>query len=505
MRQLLSIIFAAIIASASSAQTINWSPEVNVRAKGKMKRLFTTDSASFSAVIAQYKAFADPDAIVQEFNMPGVTAGSSYTVEPNEQNLEGMVVLGNRIYALFINTDTENNLLVAKGRVANDGDADVIEIGSVGYKRAKQKGSFDFVESKNHTKLLVVESPPIEKYNMERFRLTMFNDSLNKLWTKEIKLPYLDQEFNIINSKVDGHGNVFLLTTHKDILSKQNNNRRLSRKNYTVLVYSEDKNKLKEFDIRLKDKWVSGLNMSFNRDGDVMVGGFYNDTKVEGALGSFYLTIDKDSIVIKNKSLSPFGQGFIDQLVPGRQQSKNIGLEDFQFDNFVIGKDGCSYMTAEQYFVRTSSYFDQRTGVTNYTYYYHYNDIVVVKFGLDGKVLWTKKVAKKQVTMNDNGDYSGYVVVPRNDGICLLYNDHLKNFVENDEEAIRTMNNPQRSITAMVTINKNGAINKKPLFDLEEQGTIILPEIGEYINAQKFVIYTKQSRVFRFASIAFDD
>ncbi|MDG2330883.1 MAG: hypothetical protein P8M05_04760 [Flavobacteriales bacterium] len=504
MRQLVFIILTVIIFQEVSAQKINWSPELSIRGKAKMKRLLKMDSSSFSAVIAQYKTFGDPDANIQEFTLPDMNFGEEYTIQANDQNLESLVELGGQVYALFINTDTENSQVIANARLASNSAAKLTSIGSIDYKRANHKGTFDFVESQDYSKLLVIEYPPYEKYNMEKFRLTMYNDSLDELWATEIKLPYLDQEFKIVGNQVDKHGNVFLLTTYNNILSKQNKNRGISIKNYTVMVYSNQKNKLKEFDIQLKDKWVNGLNMSFNNEGDIVVGGFYNDSREGANSGTIYMTIDKDSIEIKSKSLNPFSAGFTNQLVYGRQQSKKIDLEDFHFDYFVNGHDGSMYMTAEQYFVRTSSYFDQRTGVTNYTYYYHYNDIIVVKIDSDGKELWTKKIAKKQVTSNDNGDYSGYIVTPNKNGISVFYNDNLKNFENNDTEEIRTMNNPQRSMTAMVNINKNGEIIKKPLFNLEEQETIILPKIGKNLNKQQFILLTKKSRVFRFASIVLE-
>ena len=504
MRQLFFIILAVIFLQELTAQKINWSPELSIRGKAKMKRLLKLDSSSFSAVLAHYKAFGDPDAYIQDFSLPEMNFGGEQMIQTNNQNLESLVELGNQVYALFINTDTEKNQIIANARLARNSAAKLTSIGSIDYKKSNHKGTFDFVESQDYSKLLVIESPPYEKYNMEKFRLTMYNDSLKQLWTTEIKLPYLDQEFKIIGKQVDENGNVFLLTTYNNVLSKQNKNRGAMIKNYTVLVYNNRKNKLKEFDIQLKDKWVNGLNMSFKKDGNLMVGGFYNDTKEGASSGTICMTIDKDSIVIKNKSLNPFSDGFTNQFVSGRQQSKKMDLKDFHFDYFVNGHDGSMYMTAEQYFVRTSSYFDQRTGVTNYTYYYHYNDIIVVKIDSDGKELWTKKIAKKQVTSNDNGDYSGYVVVPNKNGISVIYNDNLKNFEENEAEEIRTMNNPQRSITAMVNINTNGEITKNLLFDTEEQETIILTKIGKYINNQLFILFTKKSRVFRFASVVLE-
>ena len=177
----------------------------------------------------------------------------------------------------------------------------------------------------------------------------------------------------------------------------------------------------------------------------------------------------------------------------------------FYFDHFLIAEDGSAFFTAEQYYVRTTSYFDQRTGVTNYTYYYHYNDIIVVKMDSESNILWTQRVPKKQVTTNDNGDFSGYAAIPYGGGLKILFNDNPKNLEDPNAIKPRAMNNPQRSRAVVLSIGSKGDIQKKLLFDESEQETILQPKIQRQIGDHTLLLFTEKSRAFRFLKLVFSD
>ena len=486
-------------------QNFSWSEPVNLKGKAKMRRFLSADSSGFTAVVAQYRTFGNPEAFVEEFSLPEMESVNSYTARTTTGEIETLVELGGKIYALVVTNDAQNDRILAHARLASNPASKMNTIGSINYKRVNQKGSFDFVESVDREKLLVVETPAYEKYKMEEFKFIMFDSSFTILWEKEIKLPYLDQEFKIVKNKVDENGNVFLLTAYKSLVSKQSQMRGMPIKNYTVLIYNKEQNRLKEFNIRLKDKWVSGLNMEFDRSGDLVVGGFYNVSRDNGVAGTFYLTIDKDSLTINSKSLSPFSDAFLSGFPLSKKERIENQLEDYYFDHFVIAKDGSAFFTAEQYYVRTTSYFDQRTGVTNYTYYYHYNDIIVVKMDAEAKILWTRRVPKKQVTTNDNGDYSGYAVVTHEGGLKVLFNDNPKNLEDPNALKPKPMNNPQRSRTVLVSISPRGEIQKSLLFSGEELETIIQPRIQRRVGNDALLLFTQKSRSFRFVKMSFSE
>jgi len=506
MIKITSIILLFLLAIPSIiGQELSWSEEVNIRGKAKMRRFLSGDTSGFSAVVAQYKTFGDPEAIVEEFEFPEMKSVNSYTARTTEGDIEKLVAIGGKTYAVILQNEPSNNETQAFVRLARNPTSTLHQVGAISYIRANQKGTFNFIESIDHSKLLVVETPPYEKYKMEEFTFNMYDTTFDKLWEKKIKLPYLDQEFTIVQNKVDRDGNVFLLTAYKSLVSKQSKPRGLPIKNYTVLIYNKEQNRLKEFNISLKDKWVSGVNMEFNHAGDLMVGGFYNETSENGISGTFYLVVDKTSLGVKKKSLNPFTETFLSGFPMNKKERLESKLEDFYFDHFLIAEDGSAFFTAEQYYVRTTSYFDQRTGVTNYTYYYHYNDIIVVKMDAESNILWTQRVPKKQVTTNDNGDFSGYAAIPYGGGLKILFNDNPKNLEDPNSIKPRAMNNPQRSRAVVLSLGSKGDIQKKLLFDESEQETILQPKIQRQIGGHTLLLFTEKSRAFRFLKLVFSD
>lgn len=505
MLKYLIIILGAFGFLGSYGQSITWGEQVKLRGKSRMNRILAADSNGFQTVIAQYKVVGKPEAIVDFYDFPGLSSSNSFTVSGSQDDLEVMYKINDKIYAFYTRVESENKKLHAYATIVDQPDGMKWDLGTINYTRTSQRGTFDFEMSEDGKKLLVIENPPFQKYSMEEFKLSLYDSTLTKLWDKPIKLPYLDQGFKILKKKVDAHGNVYLLTAHKDLLKKEDGSRGLPIKNYTVLAYNKTQNRLKEFDIVLKNKWVNGLNISFNASGDLVIGGFYSVNKDNSISGTFFLTIDPQTLSIKNKSMNAFSQGFLDQFASGNKVDAEHKLDDFYFDHFIVGEDGSPYFTAEQYYVRTTSFYDHRTGVTNYTYYYHYNDIVVVKMDQNAQVLWTRRIPKKQVTTNDNGYYSGYAVVPYKEGLRILYNDNMKNFEPGSEGKTRPMNNPQKSMATLVTVNKEGEISRKPLFSAQEYQSILQPRIRKRLADNSLLIYTQKGKAFRFATIAFSE
>jgi len=218
-----------------------------------MSKIIGADSSGFISVIAQYKLVGKPDAIVDHYQLPSLTSQSSFVLPEAEGELDVMYELGDEIYAFYVNQIKSNKQFHAYAVKAN-APSMKFDLGTIQYSRGSQRGTFGFIPSEDRSKLLVIENPPYEKYRMEEFKLTLYDSSLTKLWDKGIKLPYLDQDFKIVKCKVDQYGSVYLLTAHKNISSKQSDFKGLPLKNYTVLVYNKEQNRLKEFDIKLKDK-----------------------------------------------------------------------------------------------------------------------------------------------------------------------------------------------------------------------------------------------------------
>lgn len=495
---------------SSYAQVVQWGTENKLKGRTNIKRIFGETSQHFNTVRIQQRGFNEAQAIVETYSSETLELLEKSEIDLTEaqaknEDLENIIQLGERFFVLYTKTDTKKNTFQAYGAPVTKGQVQHEQaqlLAEMTYVRSSVKGTFDFILSENNKELMVIASPAYSKYSREKFEMILVNDSLQPVWKKAIELPYIDQDFKIIDELVDEEGNVFLLTSYKDIRDQMSAGSGLADR-YMVMLFNREQNKIKEFDLRLKEKWINGLTLNLTQDGQLMVGGFYSKTRDYSMAGTFFLAIDVERLQIANKSLNPFPREFLLQVLSEKQIEKGKELEDYYFDHFVLADDGSAYFTAEQYYVRTTSIMDQN-GQENYTYTYYYNDIVVVKINPDAQVQWVQRIPKRQATTNDRGYYSSYLVAPVDDGIKILFNDHPKNFLASEaSDKPKTMSNPQRSITAVASISSNGQLSFKPLFDAQDQGTILRPKLTSKLPNGKLLLYTQKGKTYRFAALSF--
>ena len=117
-------------------QELSWSEEVNIRGKAKMRRFLSGDTSGFSAVVAQYKTFGDPEAIVEEFEFPEMKSVNSYTARTTEGDLETLVALGGKTYAVILRNEPSNNETQAFVRLARNPTSPLHQVGAISYIRA---------------------------------------------------------------------------------------------------------------------------------------------------------------------------------------------------------------------------------------------------------------------------------------------------------------------------------------------------------------------------------
>ena len=139
-----------------------------------------------------------------------------------------------------------------------------------------------------------------------------------------------------------------------------------------------------------------------------------------------------------------------------------------------------------------SSYMDPNTRTVAYDYYYNFLDIIVTNIDTSGNVLWTKKIPKNQITVNDNGLYSSYVSGIVNDQLVFVFSDHPKNI--HTSMAEKPMNNPKSSEVTIVSIDNVGNLNKQSLFSSKLTKKSIKPYIYHTEDQELLIFITEDGR-----------
>ena len=409
-----------------------------------------------------------------------------------------------------IDSKTKNAKLIAqklndKGKQIGDFYEldEVLSSTKQGIFQRKKSGDFDIIISPDKHSFAVVRFEAFEGDKEKEITLKILQVDFKEKWSGNIKLPYIDDFYDVSNYKIGNNGEFYLLgktwkTLEKEGLSGKTKTiiKRASdgnpNFNYSFLVFNTLTSESKEFEIDLKSNFITDVNFEISENtNSVVCVGFYSAERSGYIKGTFSLSIDLTNKNINYSNQKDFSNEFLSLFVGERKAERiregkydDFELSNFRMDDFIIKPDGSAVLVAEKYFVSmtTQSYTDA-SGLTRTTttYTYTYGDIIVIYFNPSGGIDWYAKVPKNQVTQDDGGPYSSYLMNVDEKKIYLIFNDHKNNIerLKNGED-VRNMGNPKKSATVIVSIDNTGKIERELLFSAEEQKLVFRPKSSWY-------------------------
>ena len=433
------------------------------------------------------------------------------------RDFEEILMLDRQLYFLtsFNNQAHKKNYLfvqeIDNDRLTLDRRIDMIaETEAVSKNR---EGSFAFTSSPDSTKLLVYNQLPYVKRNPERFALRVFGSGFQPLWDREITLPYSDDEFSIEEYRIDNEGNVYLLGifyADRNRLERANN----PTYQYRILAYRKDGAEVQEYPLDLRGRFITDLTFRIGRDGNLVCSGFYSEKNSYSVKGTYFIRIDTETEEVISQNLKEFELEFLTAMLSSRMKEKaeraelrgnpekEAELYRYSLDELVLRSDGGALLVAEQYYIYERN-FQNFNGMWVTTYYYNYNDIIVINISPSGEIEWTARIPKRQVTVDDGGYFSSYAMSIVRDRIYFIYNDNPRN-LEQDRPMNRLHNfNGSNSVIALSEVMRDGSVNTYPLFINREASIITRPKICKQISRNSIAVYGERGRNYRFGRLDF--
>lgn len=514
----------------SEKVAIVWGPEEKESWKSTLDDIVGYDKSGFYALKKERKGMRDFDVILEHFNHKMVKTQSkdlnlSYQLqatigEYKRKKYELIKKLNNQLYLFssFSDKKTKKNTLYVQtiDKKSLEPDTQLKPLAQIDFsgKRKFNSGRYDFEFSRDSSKMLVYYSLPYEKGENQRLGLYVYDKSFNKLWDNEITLPYREDLFEVEDYQVDNEGNVHLL----GVIFKDK--RREKRKgepnyNYQILSYHSSGTALTEYPIHIQNRFLTDMKIAVTKDQDIVCAGFYSEDGTFSIRGSYFLRIDRATKEIETQSFKDFGIDFITQnMRRGAEKTakrkdekgKNVELFRYRLDDIILRADGGAVLLGEQYYwysVTNTTTDANGNRNTSTTYYYNYNDIIVVNISPEGKIDWTEKIAKRQVTSNDNGFYSSYALAIVGGKLYFIFNDNSKNLTYSGEGKIHNFIRNKDAIVVMVELNAKGEQDKKALFVARDADVIIRPTVCEQVSKQEVVIFGQRRKTQRFAKLRF--
>jgi hypothetical protein len=525
------ITFFSLVFHFSFAQEINvkWGKDYQFPKRSYIKKIIGEDATGFYVLRSQgERNNREGEMILERYSTDNITLLSSSKISVPKIKGESvryeqiLYLNGNLILFTSYYDKTEGtNAVYAQfldetGRV----NSEVRQLNKFPALQRKNTGDFEIVVSQDSSMILICSSEPFEKYSNEKLSYRVFDLELNPIWSTELELPYSGKELKISNHILDNTGNVHMLAK---VIRKDKNEKGQANYYFTILSYIYKDDAVKEYELSLRDKSISDIAFKLSPSGDLVAAGFYSNTtrgqqtsntqfgfnimstqeQKSLVAGTFYMKIDQRNQKVISRGIKEFDKSFLSEFMSSKNIDKGKELYSYLIDHLIIREDGGAILVGEQYFSSMICNYDPRTGIRNCNYHYYYNDIVVVNINPDGSIDWARKVPKKQHSVNDRGFYSSYICVYDSQKLFLLFNDNAKNIGQQDERRIRYMNNAQRAIVMLATVDNKGNVKRSPLFSAKDQKVIVRPKIFKQTGANSGIMYGQKRKTYKMGRMLF--
>ncbi|MFY0599736.1 MAG: hypothetical protein JXR03_08685 [Cyclobacteriaceae bacterium] len=453
-------------------------------------------------------------------NSMKLTSSSELVLKKGKEKMkyEHIISLNEQLYLFSSLKKEKQNIIYVQtiNKKTLQPNKDFKMVGDFSYKGnlKSNAGKFNLRVSRDSSKIMVYYDLPYKENENEKFGFNIFDQNMEHIWSKQITLPYEEGLFSIEDYKVDNEGNVHLLAVIFDEIRKVKRNGDPNYQ-YRVLSFLDQGEETEEYEIDLEGKFLTDMKIAITDELDIICSGFYSNTGTYSILGTYFIKVDAESKEIVNQSSKEFGIDFITQNMSTRQvkkavkrsaKGKDVELYRYDLDDIVLRSDGGAILLGEQYFVRshTMTMSNGNGGTTTTTYiYYYYNDIIVVSISPEGEIEWTKKVPKKQSTVNDSGLFSSYALSIVRNKLYFVFNDDYRN-ESNTEKIDYAFNGTRGSIVSIVELDTEGNMKKEALLTSKDTGVMTRPKVCEQVSKNEMVLFGQRGKKQQFLKVSFN-
>jgi hypothetical protein len=372
-----------------------------------------------------------------------------------------------------------------------------IQLSSIDRESASSLGvSF----SPDSTQILIYFDRPTPKKTDKDLMLCVFSRSFQFIWEKALQLPYTNDIVQIHQYFIDNLGGVYLLSgknPQKNIVRQV----KTQGGRYLVFYFNNATNKLKEYDISLKDKQVVSAMGLISPSNEMLIGGYYSSDYSFSIAGTFFFAINASGGSMKTATYMAFPKTFMDTMLSEREMERAAELNDFYLDN-VIYSNGALLLIGEKFYVTERVNTDINTGRVIVENIYHYDDLIVTRLEMSGKIAWSQRVAKEQYSSTEY-DRCGYNVFLRDTTLAFVFNDDKENtalLLKDPKARLESWNGSRTSTITLIELNNSGVALRSTLATEEMAEGSITPELGSSEIYRLPVLGFTKGRDFRFAT-----
>jgi hypothetical protein len=248
--------------------------------------------------------------------------------------------------------------------------------------------------------------------------LLVADSSMQILRAKKLTLPYGDNTLEILQILPDTAGNIYVLSKQKTLGGLTQFASR-----HFLFYYNFRRNALKEYDLQIQGKNITGAYLEATHNGDITICGFYSDDKSMESSGVFHSRITSPGGTISALRIQPFlasGMSAFTEKNPGKILVPNLELDG------IYSYDGGISLWGERRYSTEHSGIDPLTGRIYSEIRHHSDQIIIAHIDTSGQLVYNKTIDKQQTSAGETL-YLSYHWYTHGDTMCFAFNDHPAN------------------------------------------------------------------------------
>lgn len=509
---ILFLIAAQLSLTAQQNNNVLWGPDSKLSNKMSLGEILGHDSEQF--YLLKYYGNGDNLEIqVESYSIDSLTLKSSspldiYYDKGEEFNVEVTWMVDDIIWIFTTHFRKKESIIDCYSQQFSlDGKRieERLLIDEIEIDNRNELGTFDFVLGIDKEVAMMVYSPSVDKYDYEAIHYHMISKDQRLLWSENLELSHPSDYFEVIKHVVHDSSHVYVLgVAYTNRVNASNKSHVKNTGKYMLYSYNRNERLFNESSLSLNGKYITSATMVNDTLGNLYLIGLFSKTRSFSVSGAFYLKSDLATGELLEKGFSSFDQDLLRQFISDKKIRNDKELDSFDIKDLFVDSLGRVILMAEQYYVTSTTYTDPRTGHIIYTYYYHYNDIMVVKFDKSGRIIWGRRIPKEQRTLDKNGYYESYAAIAKGNRLAIAFNDNPKNIEYNPdpkETVIYEMDDPSESVAVLVRFVNDVGGEKQILFDADEADYIFNPNIFYRIDEERLIMFAQGYKNYRFIRV----
>jgi hypothetical protein len=307
---------------------------------------------------------------------------SGLTYKKLEKDFVGGFIIGENLYLRFSARDKKAKMLytfidkyniqtlafeenVRQEEIDLEASKSVYWYG-IGLGRALSEYGENGFHKSNDSKYIVEYSSDFEKDKdtPENLTVSVFDSNMKEMWKKEYKMPYSNDNFQIVKVIADDFGNTHLLGKEYPEGRKKSKRGEQNYK-YHVISFLDKGATMKDNVLDLNTKFITDCTIGITNDQHLLTTGFYSNKGMFSIDGAFSMTVDLRTQKVLGSNVKEFEKEFIQMGMTDREKKKSdrkeekgkdLEMPEFDLDHLVLLPDGGWVLLAEQFYITEKTF-----------------------------------------------------------------------------------------------------------------------------------------------------